>query len=137
MPRANVIQGVHEDTQMQTDGAASVNGTALGLSLAEAYRMLDDKRLDIDRRIAGLGTNDPARDELWLELEPVLTKLRTVVSELAKVQAVHLAELQAKAAVLARLLRPEDDNSGQVIPDAERSALALSLTDDIAQLSNG
>jgi hypothetical protein len=116
---------------------ASNNGLAEGLPLADVYRLLDNQRLDLDRRLLSLAPGDPARDVLWLELEPVLAKLRAAVSDLARSQAADLPQLQAKAAILATLLRPRDDRGGSVIPETEQVALALSLTDDIARLPGG
>jgi hypothetical protein len=120
---------------MGIDGKASDTGMPAGLPLAEVYRLLDDQRLLIDQRLAALPPDDLARDAAWLELEQVLNKLRAVVRELTRSRASHLAELRAKAAILAQLLQPEQADGGPPIPDNEKSALALSITDDIAGLS--
>jgi hypothetical protein len=122
---------------MGIDRMASKNGAAESLPLADVYRLLDDQREELDRRLSSLPPGDPARDVLWLELEPVLANLRAAVSDLARSQAADLPQLQAKAAILATLLRPRDDRGGSVIPDAERVALALSLADDVARLPGG
>jgi hypothetical protein len=113
---------------------ASDQGKPAEPRLAEAYRQLDDKRMDIDRRMTALAPGDPRRDILWQELEPVITLLRQVVSNLAKSPATQLPELRAKADVLASLLRGE---GGAILPEDEKSALALSLTQDIARLAIG
>jgi hypothetical protein len=121
---------------MGIDGIASGTGVPGGPSPAEAYRLLDARRIDIDRTMTGLPPGDPARDELWQELESVLEKLREVVIKLAKLPAADLLALQAKATILSALLQPEG-RLGPIIPEAERVALALSLTQDIARLPNG
>jgi hypothetical protein len=118
-------------------GLDSSTGVPGGLPLAEAYRLLDARRIDIDRRITSLTPDDRAREELWQELESVLEKLREVVSKLAKSPATDLLDLRAKATILASLLRPGDDGANPIIPEPERVALALSLTDDIAHLPDG
>ncbi|MDR3533126.1 MAG: hypothetical protein P4L90_21520 [Rhodopila sp.] len=122
---------------METDGAATDHGTPLELPLWDAYRALNDQRIDIDRRMTALPPDDPGRDILWQGLEPVLANLRDVVGQLARTPATQIPELRAKAAVLATLLRSDDPDGGPVIPEPERSALALSLTDDIARLAGG
>lgn len=122
---------------MGIDKHASDLGTPIELPFAEAYRLLDDKRIDIDRHIASLSLQDPARDILWQELELLLTKMRDVVMNLAKSQATQLSDLRAKAKVLAALLRAGEPGGGPLIPEHERSALALSLTEDIARLTIG
>ena len=122
---------------MGIDEHASGQGISAELPLAEAYRLLDDKRIDIDRHMASLAPQDPARDILWQELEPILLKLREVVTSLAKSKATQLPDLRAKANVLAALLRAGEPGGGPVIPENEKSALALSLTEDIARLTIG
>ena len=72
---------------------------------------------------------------LWQELELVLAELREVVGQLVKTPATEVPDLRAKAAVLATLLRHNEDTSGPVIPEDDISALALSLTADIGGLS--
>src|ERR1700709_2255956 len=84
-----------------------------------------------------LPPDDPARDVLWQDLESVLARLRDIVGDLAGSPAAHLSELRDKADVLANLLRSDGTGSGPVIPDKGRIALALSLTDDVVQLSAG
>ena len=64
----------------------------------------------------------------------MLVALRATVGQLANAPATRISELRAKAHVLATLLRHGDDGAGPVIPEQERSALALSLVDDIARL---
>lgn len=122
---------------MGIDGPGSDQGVPIGLPLVEAYRLLDDRRTEIDRHMTGLAPDDPARDILWQELEPLLLKLREVVRSLAQSQATQLPEVRAKADVLATLLRAGGLDGGPVIPESERAALALSLTEDIARLTIG
>jgi hypothetical protein len=119
---------------MGIEGIVLGEGVPGGIQLAEAFRLLDEQRLDLDRRMATLAPDDPARDDSWQALETVLAELREVVINLAKSPAVDLLELRAKAGVLATLLRSEVDGGGQIFTDAERAALALSITDDIARL---
>jgi hypothetical protein len=118
------LMGIH--------GPDSSGDVPEGLPLAEVFSLLDARRADIDRRM-----NSLPPDELWQELESVLEKLREVVSKLAKSAAADLPELRAKAAILALLLRPGHDGSGPSIPEPERVALALSLTEDVARLPDG
>jgi hypothetical protein len=66
-----------------------------------------------------------------------MEQLREAVSNLAGSQATDLTGLQTKAAILAELLRADADGAGPVIPEAERAALALSLTQDIARFTAG
>jgi hypothetical protein len=122
---------------MGIDGMASRPSVPEGLPLAETYRLLDARRIEIDRTMISLTPDDPARDELWQELESVLEKLREVVGKLAKSPATDWPELRVKAAILARLLRQTDDGASPAIPEPERLALALSLTEDVARLPDG
>ena len=119
---------------METDGTASNQGLNAEMSLPDGYRILNNQRIDIDRRMTMLAPDDPARDILWQDLEPVLARMRETVGRLAKSPATQMLEIRAKANVLAMLLRSGDDGAGPVIPEDERSALALSLVEDIAQL---
>jgi hypothetical protein len=121
---------------MGTDTTGSFDGRAGGVPPVEAFYVLDRLRVDIDRRLASLAPEEPAAHEAWQELQTVVMRLRAAVRGLASAPAAGLAELQAKAAILAALLRSEVGGGGQVIADAERIALTLSLTDDIAILTN-
>jgi hypothetical protein len=56
------------------------------------------------------------------------------VSDLAVSPARDFSALRDKADVLAMLLRPEAPGGGPIIPEDERTALVLSLTDDVARL---
>jgi hypothetical protein len=115
-----------------------LNRAVLSPSLIESYRALNDRRTDIDRRMILLGPNDPARESLWQALESVLVELRHVVYLLAQSPADHLPQLVVKAEVLATLFRHGDPGGGgPLIPEEERSALLLSVTDDIARLAAG
>ena len=120
---------------MGINATASGRGAAGASLLPEAYRILNKQRIDIDQRITALPPDDPARIILWQELESLLVRLRQVVSDLAKSPATHLLEMQAKAAVLATLLQPDETDGGPILPEEEKSALALSLTDDVSRLS--
>jgi hypothetical protein len=108
---------------------------SVGLPLDEAYRALNQQRINIDRSTADLPPDDPAREELWQSLQPIMAQLREAVANLAASQATDLAGLKAKAAILEELLRAGEDSAGPIIPEAERTALALSLTQDIARFT--
>jgi hypothetical protein len=114
-------------------GTGSSTGVPERLPLAEAFSLLDARRMDIDRRMTSLPPDDLAQEELWQQLESVLEKLREIVGKLAQSTATDLRELQAKATILALLLRAGQDGARPIIPEAQRVALALSLTEDIAR----
>jgi hypothetical protein len=122
---------------MGIDGITLSNRVTGILLPSDTYRTLNGRRTDIDWRIATLAPDDPTRGILWQELELLLTKLRKTVSDLARSPATHLLELQAKAVVLATLLQPGETGGGPVISEDERTALALSLTDDMVRFSAG
>lgn len=122
---------------MEIDKIAPSDGLLGGVRLAEAYRLLEEQRIEIDHRLAKMAPDDPARPDMWQELEDVLVGLRRVLIKLAKAPAADLADFRSKAAVLASLLRSEINGQGQLIPEVEKAALALSITDDIARLPNG
>ena len=91
------------------------------------------QRLDIDQRLTALPADAVARDMLWDELEAVMAKLGGTVDRLAASPARKMAEIRAKANVLATLLRP-GDAGGPLIPERSTTALALSLINDLAGL---
>lgn len=122
---------------MGINGAESRLGIPAGAPLPETFRLLNEQRVDIDRRLAGIPVGNPGREFLWLELEPILAKIREVVGDLAKSPATGLPDVQAKAAVLASLIRPEHENGGPIVPEMDKFALTLSLTEDIARLAGG
>jgi hypothetical protein len=122
---------------MGTDRTGSAGDLAGRTLPAEAFRDLNRQRIDIDRHLSELAPADPARHEAWLELETVLRGMHKAVRDLANAPAATLADLKTKAAILATLLRSEVDGRGQIIAEAERSTLALSITDDIAGLEIG
>jgi hypothetical protein len=102
--------------------------TVLGvLPICDAFGELNRRRADMDMRIMARLPDDPEWDELWQDLQAMLAKLRDVVNRLAETPAAHLAELRAKAAVLATLMRTGEE---------DEKRLALSLADDIAQLDH-
>ena len=103
--------------------------TADVFRLCDIYRRLDTKRVDIDRRVMSLRAEDPDRDMLWRNLEPLLTRLREVIDRLAKAPATNMSQLRAKAEILAMLLRERD--SCPIVPECETTALALALADAI------
>jgi hypothetical protein len=118
---------------MAIDGSASANGLSVGLALDEAYRALNNRRIEFDRRITSLPPDDPAREALWQSLQPVMDELRQVVADLTGSPAAELSGLRAKAVILAGLLQAEDNGRDPIIPESERNALALSLANDIAR----
>ena len=103
------------------------------LQLCDVYRQLNDRRLDIDQRIMALPPDDPGRDTLWHDLETNLTELREVISQLAMAPAADVAQVRAKATVLATLLRSRDPDGKVVTPDDNSAALALALADDVVR----
>lgn len=121
---------------MGTDRTGSAGRLADSTPPAEAFHALNRQRVDIDRRLADLAPEDPAAHEAWQELQAVVTRLRAAVRRLASAPAANMAELQAKAGILAALLRSEVGGGGQVVADAECTGLTLSITDDIAILAN-
>ena len=54
---------------MATVASASEWETADVVQLCDMYRLLDAKRVEIDRRVMSLRVEDPDRDTLWRELE--------------------------------------------------------------------
>jgi hypothetical protein len=120
---------------MGTDGTALSNGVTGALLLLDTYHTLNRQRTDINRHIAALAPDDPAQAILWQELDSLLCSLNIIVSALTRFPATHLPELQAKADVLATLLKPGETGGGPIIPENKRVALALSLTDDVARFS--
>ena len=74
---------------------------------------------------------DPDRDMLWRNLEPLLTRLREVIDRLAKAPATNMSQLRAKAEILATLLRERDSAGPRYVPECETTALALALADAI------
>jgi hypothetical protein len=121
---------------MGTDKTGLAGGLAGSTPLTEAFHVLNRRRIDIDRHLTGLAPEDAARHEGWLELEGVLKGLHQAVRDLANTPAVNLADLKTKASILATLLRSEIDGGGQVIAEAEKITLVLSVTDDIARLES-
>ena len=112
---------------------ASVSGweTADVFRLCDIYRRLETKRVEIDRRVMALRADDPDRDMLWQNLEPLLTRLREVIDHLAKAPATNMSQLRAKAEILAMLLRGRDSSGGPIVSECETTALALALADAI------
>ena len=120
---------------MATVASASEWETADVVQLCDMYRLLDAKRVEIDRRVISLRVEDPDRDTLWRELELLLTGLREVIDRLAKAPATNMSQLRAKAEVLAMLLRERDLGGGPTVPECETTALALALADAIVSWS--
>ena len=109
-----------------------------GLTFELVERMLNDQRMDLDRRMAVLQLGaDIGCDALWQELEDVLEELEDAAKQLAQVSATRLTEVRAKAEILAMLMRSDDVGDGPVIPYDKTRELALSLTDDLGGLPGG
>jgi hypothetical protein len=121
---------------MEMDGTAWSTGLPAELPLPEAFHRLNNRRIDLDRRLTALSPGHPGRDLLWLELEPILAEIRVVVADLAKSSALQMSDVRAKAAVLATLTHPGENGGDAIISDDEKSTLTLSLTDDIARLTS-
>jgi len=81
-----------------------------------------------------LPPHDPERDQLWQELEAVLATVSEVVGRLTLIPASDMAELRAKAGVLATLRQSGDAVDGPILPEKER-ALALSLAHNTVELA--
>jgi hypothetical protein len=113
-------------------GSNSAPKTPDVIALCAAHSQWNHMLSDIDRRIMALSPDDSARDILWQELEAALSSQREVVSLLTNTRATDVAQLRAKAAVLAALLRSGDAAGNPVVPERTVMALALSLTDDFA-----
>jgi len=119
---------------MEPDGPVSGQEVPAEVPLPDTYRALNAQRAGMDRSIATLAPDDPARDALWQDLERVLQNLDGVVARLAQSPAAQLSDLRAKADVLATLLQAGDAGQGPVVSDDARSALTLSLIGDIVRL---
>jgi len=104
------------------------------LDLCNACLGLTERRIEIDQRLVAHPPGDSWRDVLWEELEALLIKLRAAVEQLAEVPAAQTAELSAKAAVLAAILRSGDAGTGPVVPEITVRALALAVADDVVRL---
>jgi hypothetical protein len=95
--------------------------------LAAAYRVLQARRADLDRRITSLPPDDvEGRDMLMADLEPVLTEQHDTLRQLSRARAHDVAALRSKAAVIIGV-EPADD------PDV-LMALARSLAYDVAEV---
>jgi hypothetical protein len=95
------------------------------LALYAKFLELDGSRIGINERMTALSPEDPSWDMLWVELEAVLARLREIVDRIADTPAINIAELRAKAVVLATRLR-----SGDEPEKALALSLSLSLSDD-------
>jgi hypothetical protein len=96
-------------------------------------QQLNSQRIELDRRIIGLHSNDPSFEVFWQELANVLVDLGDAVGRLAQLSSPHLTDLRSKASVLAILISSISSN-GPVISDHQTRALALSLANDITSL---
>jgi hypothetical protein len=118
-----------------TENETGLEHVAPGLlELCNACLGLTERRIEIDQRLMAHPPGDSWRDVLWEELEAVLIELRATVEQLAEVPATQTAELSAKAAVLAAVLRSGDADTGPVVPEVTTRALALAVADDVVRL---
>jgi hypothetical protein len=115
---------------MITEMDESCSGVLL---LCDDFTRMNALRLDIDRRIMALPPYGHERDQLWQELEAVLASVSEVVGKLTLTPASDMAELRAKAQVLATLRQSGDAVDGPIMPEVER-ALALSLAHNTVEL---
>ena len=104
------------------------------LALCEAFHASNGLRAKIDQHIVGLPTDDLCRDILWQELELVVATLETLVRRLANTHASQLPVLRAKAVVLATVMLSGAEGASPFITDDEKTALALSLANDIIRV---
>lgn len=92
--------------------------------LANAYRAIDARRIDLDRRLTALPPDDMnGRDALMVELGAALAIRQDTLHELTLIQSQTLAELRLKASILLALVEQDD-----------LSELARSLAQDILRL---
>ena len=103
------------------------------VQLCDRYHALNRRRAELDQRIMALAEGDDEPDVLWKELGVVLAEGNTLVTQLATAPADDRAGLQAKAAVLAFLLRSFE--TAAIHSEQEMVDLTLSVTDDIARLT--
>jgi len=104
------------------------------IRLCDAYRALNDVRIDLDGCLMKLPEDDDRRDILWDELEAVLKQLSDLARELAATSLTQPFVLRAKGAVLALMLRAKDSDLSVIVPEA--TALALSLADGVVGLTD-
>src|SRR3954468_24820165 len=97
----------------------SLRGEATGgiSAMCDAYRDLDLRRLDVERRLLQMPERDARREPAWQELEALIAQLTTLVSELARVPSTTPAELRAKASVLHQALQPSIADPSIVGPE--------------------
>ena len=112
--------------------SAFVQGTSAILMLCEKFRDLNNRRSELDDRVTA--ATNASRDEHWLELEAALADINELIARVAEAQAADIAELRAKAEVLASLLKSNTSNDGFATEQNLTSKLALSLANDIAVL---
>lgn len=99
--------------------------------LCDAYRSLDERRIEIDKQMMTQAKDEVAREQLWAELETTLARLDDVIDRLTRLPAARLPDLRAKAIVVAALMR----GTGPQVTEVRRADLALSLTEDISDFS--
>lgn len=100
------------------------------LRLCDSYRLFNDIRIDLDRRMLALPDDDRLRDVLWQEVEANLAQRFDLIARLATTSSVQPADVRAKASILAMLLRGGNANPTELA--SETVALALSLADEVA-----
>jgi hypothetical protein len=66
---------------MEIDGIAPSEGLPGGVRLAEAYRLLEEQRIEIDHCMTKIAPADPAWHDMWQEREDVLVGLARVVNK--------------------------------------------------------
>ena len=105
------------------------------IALCSICRMLNDQRIELDRRILALAPDDLSGNLLRHELDDLLEKLQVYARKMARVSATGISEVRSKAQALASFMRSDNGMGGSLIPDDMIWALALSLVDDLANLT--
>src|SRR5690348_2794860 len=96
-----------------------------GLAICRDFQAARISRLEVDRRIMDLPSDNACRNVLWQELELLIASERGAVQHLTAIRSGDLTGLRAKAAVLRSLLEADP-----VVANEDALRLALSLASD-------
>ncbi len=95
------------------------------LSICDAYRALDHDRTYLEQRMVTWPGADTERDRAWQQLETILAQQSHLVAKLAMTASASLAELRAKAAVLACVVQPAVTDPGVGTPEMLKLGLTV------------